>query len=305
MESDGSTALHAASSEGHEKIVKLLLAKGACPSTPTKHNLTPLDLAKTDQIKQLICHHINKTRFVGNSVEWVIANSDADIQVHQYSNKLRLYGEDPHLDRLITYIKQNYIAKDLRHIEDVKIIHLNFNKAIHEQDPVHLLKAYIAETDFYSALNARLAQIQLDNLTDNENLSLAYYVGILAHHPQFKTLSFIGSVFRGLIISTGELEQHTIGTRILTKIFSSASKRRDIVTTFLDNSHPQGDQLTVMCTYEIQNQRTAFDIHYISLFQHEEEVLLLPYAAFKIIDIQIDKNKSPQVEIKLKECEPL
>lgn len=304
IESNGSTALHVASSEGHVKIVELLLAKGASPSTLNKHNLTPLDLAETDQIKQFICHYVNKTRLVGDSVEWTIANSDADFQAHNYSSKLQVYGKDPHLDRLITYIKQNYIDRDLRHIEDIKIIKLNFNKALHEQDPAYLLKAYIAETGFCPALNARLAQLQLDSLTDNENLSLAYYVGIIAHHAKFETLSFTGTVFRGLIITAAELEQHTKGTRILTKIFSSASKQRHIVTALLDNIHPQNDRLTAVCTYDIRNQRTAFDIHYMSLFQHEEEVLLLPYSAFKIMDVQINKDNSPQVEIKFKECEP-
>ena len=149
-----------------------------------------------------------------------------------------------------------------------------------------------------------MAQVQLDNLTNNENVGLAYYVAIIAHHPRFETLSFTGTVFRGLIFTTAELQQHIMSRRILTKLFSSASKQRDIVTALLDNIHPRGDRLTAVCTYEIRNQRTALDIHCMSLFQHEEEVLILPYSAFKIMDIQIDRRNSPHVEIKLKECDP-
>ena len=302
MESSGFTALHVASSEGHEKIVELLLAKGASHSTANKHGLMPLDLAEKDEIKQLICHRINKTRFVSDSLNWIIA-ATADLQAHQYSKKLETYGKDPHVDRLITFIKQNYIEKQLQHIEDIGRIKLCFNKAIHEQDLVHLLRAYIAETGFYSVLNTHLKKIQLDNLTNDENLGVAYYTGIIAHHPRFETFSFTGTVFRGMIMTTDDLKQHEIGTRLLTQTFSSASKQRNVVFDFLAGVDHSKDQLTTMCTYEIRNQRTALDIHQISLFECEEEVLLLPYSAFKIMDIQIDKNNSRHVEIRLKECD--
>ncbi|CAF5120176.1 unnamed protein product, partial [Rotaria sp. Silwood1] len=59
----------------------------------------------------------------------------------------------------------------------------------------------------------------------------------------------------------------------------------------------------MICIYEIRNQRTALDIQDIPLF-HYQEFLILPYSAFKIIDIQVNKDKSPNVEIKLKECVP-
>ena len=79
---------------------------------------------------------------------------------------------------------------------------------------------------------------------------------------------------------------------------------RHIVSEFLAGIDHSNDHLSAMCTYEVRNPRTALDIHQISLFEHEAEVLLLPYSAFKIMDIQIDRTKSPQVEIRLKECEP-
>ncbi|CAF2955115.1 unnamed protein product [Rotaria sp. Silwood2] len=144
--------------------------------------------------------------------------------------------------------------------------------AIKKKDPVYLLQAYTAETDFYSALNVHLAQLRLENFNDKENLSLAYYIGIIARHPKFEAFSYIGTVFRAL--------------------------------GFLKDNRHIDDQLSIICTYEIRNQRTALDIQGISLFQYEEEVLILPYSAFKIIDIQTNKDKSAKVEIKLKECEP-
>jgi hypothetical protein len=68
--------------------------------------------------------------------------------------------------------------------------------------------------------------------------------------------------------------------------------------------HNKDDRLSTICQYEIRNKRTALDIQQISLFEDEEEVLIVPYSTFTIVDIKLNKDSSPQVEIKLKEYEP-
>jgi hypothetical protein len=303
MEVNGSTAIHVAACQGHEKIVELLLQKGACHSKINKYNCPPLDQAKTDKIRQIIRRHMNKTRFVSDSTEWIRSTS-ADFQAHKYMKKLEKYGKNPDFYQLIDYIKQNYIERELKDIDNIDIIKQYFEMAINEKDPVYLLKAYTAETGFYSMLNIHLAQLQLENLTDKENISRAYYVGIIAQHPKFETFSYTGIAFHGMIITTDDLKQYVIGTRILTQTFLSSSKQLNIALTFLWNNRHTDDRLSTICIYEIRNQRTALDIEHISLFQDEEEVLILPYSAFKIIDIKINKDISPAVEIQLKECEP-
>jgi hypothetical protein len=304
LEPNGSTALHVAAYRGHEQIVKLLLEKGACYSTINKYNCTPLDEAKTDKIKQLIRRRMNKTRFVSDSIEWILSTNDADFQAHEYLKKLKTYGKDPHFYQLIIYVKQNYLERDLQHVDDINTIKEYFNRTINEKDPVYLLTAYTAETGFYSTLNVHLAQLKLENLTNEENISLAYYIGIIAHHPKFETYSYTGAAYRGMMITDDNLRQYKIGTRILTKTFSSASKQLNIALKFLRNHHDTDDRLSTICIYEIRNQRTALGIEQISLFEAEQEVLILPYSAFKIIDIKQNKDNSHKVEIKLKECEP-
>ncbi|CAF4504299.1 unnamed protein product, partial [Rotaria sp. Silwood2] len=303
LEPNDSTALHVAAYLGHEEIVELLLQKGACYTTVNRYNCTPLDEAKTDKIKQMIRRRMNKTRFISESIEWVLQTDKADFQAHQYWKKLETYGQDLQFHVLIDYIKRNYLEKDLQNIEDIDTVIRYFNIAINERDPVYLLQAYTAETGFYSTLNVHLTQLHLENLTDNEHLSLAYYIGIIARHPKLETFSYIGEAYRGMMITNNDLKQYEIGTRILTKTFSSSSKRLDIALGFLDDKCHTDDRLSTICTYEIRNQRTALCIQHISLFQYEEEVLILPYSAFKITGIQINKDKSPNVEIKLKECE--
>ncbi|CAF0795039.1 unnamed protein product [Adineta ricciae] len=304
MEPNGSTALHVASYRGHEEIVALLLQHGAVHSMTNRYNQTPLDEARTEKIKQMIRRCMSKTRFVSDSLEWILSTNDADFQAHKYLETLKAYGTTPSFTRLIVYIKENYLKKDLQNVEDIGLIKEYFDMAINQRDPVYLLKAYTAETGFYSALNIDLAKIHLENLTDESNLSRAYYTGIIAHHPKFETFSFIGTVFRGMMITSDDLKQYKIGTRILTKTFSSTSKQQNIAFGFLNDKHSRDGRLSTICTYEIRNQRTALDIHQISLFEYEQEVLILPYSAFKIIDLKTNSHNLPKVEITLKECEP-
>ncbi len=107
-----------------------------------------------------------------------------------------------------------------------------------------------------------------------------------------------------MMITNNDLGQYKIGKRILTKTFSSSSKQLRVALRFLRKNRDAGARLSAICIYEIRNQRTALDIEHISVYPEEEEVLILPYSAFKIIDIQQNKDKTPRVEIQLRECEP-
>ncbi len=62
----------------------------------------------------------------------------------------------------------------------------------------------------YLTLNAHLAQLQLENLTAKENISLAYYIGIIARHPKFETSSYTGRAYRGMMITNNDLKQYKI-----------------------------------------------------------------------------------------------
>ncbi|CAF1115117.1 unnamed protein product, partial [Rotaria sordida] len=199
---------------------------------------------------------------------------------------------------------KNYLENELQDIDGINTIKEYFDKAINEKDPTYLLTAYTAETDFYTTLNVDLAKLQLENLTAKENLSLTYYIGIIARHPKLEILSYTGKVFRGMMITANDVKKYKVGSRILTKTFSSTSKQRNVASTFHAKKTDKDDRLSTLCIYEIRNPRTALDIQQMSLFQYEEEVLILPYSAFKIIDIQQNENRSPQIEIKLKESEP-
>ncbi|CAF1234091.1 unnamed protein product [Rotaria sp. Silwood1] len=196
--------------------------KSACCTTINKFNCTPLDEGKSDKIRQMIRRRMNKTRFVSESIEWILQTDQADFKAYQYSTKLETYGQDPQFYELIDYIKRNYLEKDLQRIEDIDTVVKYFNLTINTRDPFYLLQAYTAETGFYSTLNVHLTQLHLENLTDKENLSKIYYLEIIARHPKSETLSYTGKAYRGMMITNNDLKQYKIGTRILTKTFSSS-----------------------------------------------------------------------------------
>ncbi|CAF1517590.1 unnamed protein product, partial [Didymodactylos carnosus] len=185
IEPNGSTALHIASYKGHKEIVELLLQKGANHAIINKYNCTPLQEAKTDEIKQLIITRRKNTRFCCEMVEWILATNDADYQAHEYWKKLELYVKDPKFYQFIRHIKRHYIEKELKDIDGIDTIRQYFDRALTEDDPLYLIKAYTADTGFYYALNAHLAQLHLDNLTAEDNLSRAYLIAIIARHPKF------------------------------------------------------------------------------------------------------------------------
>ena len=303
MEPNGSTALHVAAYRGHERVVELLLQKGASYTTINKYNCTPFDEAKNERVKQLI-RRMNTTRFVSESVEWVLSTNDADFQAHEYRERLEAYGKHPQFDKLIVLIKRNYLEGELHDVDDINTVKKYFDMAIAKKDPIHLVTAYTAETGFYSILNRHLARLNLENLTDEQNIHRAYYTGIIAHHPKFEPFAYKGITYRGMVITEKDMKQYKRGTRILTKTISSTSKQRNVALRFLSNDLQTNDRFNAICIYQIRNRGTALDIQRLSEYQDEEEVIILPYSAFKIIDIKENKHNLPRVEIELKECEP-
>ena len=130
IESDGSTALHAAAYYGHDSVVELLLEKGACSSTRNRYGFTPFDEAKTDHLKHMIRRRTNKTRFTSESLEWILSTNDADYQAHEYWKKLEMYGKDPQCGQLIAFVQDNYVNKELQNIEGISTITQFFEMAI-------------------------------------------------------------------------------------------------------------------------------------------------------------------------------
>ena len=66
-----------------------------------------------------------------------------------------------------------------------------FQKATEEQDPMWIIKAYTAETDFYKILNQEIA----GGATKHQN-ERRYIIALLAYHPKLDHLSYTATSYR-------------------------------------------------------------------------------------------------------------
>ncbi|CAM2712421.1 unnamed protein product [Rotaria socialis] len=248
-------------------------------------------------------------RFEGDSpgIEWVVAGANGDYLAHRVRDILAPHAKRTDIDKLITDARRNYIEKELTKKTDILSIGDLFDKAANKKDPKFLLQAYTAETEFYRVLNVNLAQAQLDesgSVTLQINKYCSWIVGIIAHHPCLDRFNFSGKCYRGMSINKSDLEKYKEGTRILTKSFLSSSKDRDVATNFADTS-ASNDKISVLCIYDVRNRRSALHLAEISMFPDEKEVLIMPYTAFKIMEVAhlYGHNVKIEAEINLKECE--
>jgi hypothetical protein len=61
------------------------------------------------------------------------------------------------IDKMFERIEKNYIDKGLPNMDKIQNIRRFFQKATKEQNPLWIIKAYTAETDFYKVLNTEIA----------------------------------------------------------------------------------------------------------------------------------------------------
>ncbi|CAF4615761.1 unnamed protein product, partial [Didymodactylos carnosus] len=119
---------------------------------------------------------------------------------------------------------------------------------------------------------------------------------ILLHHPKFEAYIYTGVCYRGMRVKASELAPYYVGQQIVNTTFLSTSKTTKVAEIFCGP-----DEMSVFSTYVIRNKHTALDISEISEVRDEEEVLILPFAAFIIT--AVEKTDNMETKIWLEECE--
>jgi len=190
----------------------------------------------------------------------------------------------------------------MRDIKGYNVIKSYFEEAITINDATLLLKSYTAETGFYTRLNVHLA-----GNTDEAKEERMFYVGIILYNPAFEKYSFIGVVSRGMRITEEDLVEYSVNSQIMTKSFLSISKDIYIASRFAFKQDEQRNiygkevKFSCICTYKIQNLRTALNIADISVYRYEEEVLFVPYSVFTVISFIKSKGEQQSDRINLEE----
>jgi len=299
VQANDSTALHAACFYGHKEIVELLLEKGASRSILNKHKCLPYDEAEDDEIKKLFRRQ-SATRFADDGsghIDWMKCDAAAEKLAREYRFRHSGFGwKSQNIDYRMKHIREEMASTD---IESISLFLIQA-----QTDPHYLLRAYTVESNFYRKLNEDLAMKHYDQGT---NFGITYFIDFFYNNPAFENLSFKGKVYRGMCITHDDLKQYSVGGKVMSKAFMSTTRARAIAEDFAkgvgDRTKQHGGlvKLSVLCTYEIINNRTGLSIESISEYNHEKEVLVGPYSAFIITAIR--QVRPDYVEIDLRECE--
>ena len=110
-----------------------------------------------------------------------------------------------------------------------------------------------------------------------------------------------------MLIGQGDLDKYVVGSRIFNTTFLSTSTSEEVAEIFSgfhfchSSTLSDASQIHALCSYNIRNDVTAFNIQQLSLFQDENEVLIFPFSGFRINGVQ--KISPTVMKIDLDECD--
>ena len=279
-----------------------------------------------------------------NFYEWELVDPGVAQTVISLRRELKPYKTDKELKRLLYIINKGYVSIRLnarsdgsrendQQSPDFKETRECLKAALDQSDPTRIVLAYTQKQAFSTLLNNDMARNVLHDLrygcsklscvcsytTEDGTKAIA---SILLHCNKFRDYSE-GTVYRGIRIKTDLLAHVTVGRCIITTTFVSTSENREVAGMFNGSgtaeqnpsqtpSQNGEDMESFFCTYIIKDhhkeQRTAIYVNELTQYGDEDEVLILPYAAFLITKRQPVQSESDNgtvtgpIEIELTEC---
>ena len=172
-----------------------------------------------------------------------------------------------------------------------------------------VIEAYTATLRFDEIINRHCIEMlrSLLRVTVNPQNTLAasifYLIASLNFDPMLRPkYAFIGHIYRGLRMSADYIRTFKKNELVVNQPFVSTSRNIKVANMFAgwDQSNQfrrtQSNnylQAAVRLTYQIRHPETrAIDITDMSMFSTNEEVLLMPISAFRVIDIRSNANGS-------------
>ncbi|CAF3373366.1 unnamed protein product [Rotaria socialis] len=297
IEPNGSTALHAAASNGHFEIVELLLKNGCSTITTNKDEKTAAEECNDERICQLI-----------QSSVAIIDNEEQINDAIPISNWVQIYENINNEDksvlatkimklRLTTYLTNQFKTNGANRLDYIRNLILSvLDKDSHKhsellsrlqdakccESPELLITAYVAESPFFRYIN--------------KNRDEVYFMELLIGLVQLQHRSFRGTAFRGISLNRADLDLylwacHHPNSFIETYNINSASEICEIAKQFAKHyGHMEPD--TIMALFIIhfsETCETAISVTDISLCPQEKEVLIMPGTFFQVISVE----KSP------------
>jgi hypothetical protein len=303
MEPNGSTGLHAACYYKNIEIIQLLLDRGFTRRAVNKYNNKPFDESETDEIRELFNRPKTSNRFGGNiSYEqekrtWlVIDGNEQHITQYQpsdtYDGKRLEYG---------LFNGDKILQQFCNNMPKIDVIRRLFRRAINEKDCTRLIQAYTAETDFYNRVNNYLILKNEQIMTNGsapKNIISEFIDTIYLNHQLHEKYEFQGTCYRSFKIkSHNELDIYKVGTKLINRTFISTTKDRQFAEHYVHDSE-NGNQNTVIISFEIRQSKTALDIEYLSEYPDEKEVLIMNNNIFKVIRVTTKTNLDVEIELR-------
>ena len=248
------------------------------------------------------------------SLEWFDTYQNAYRIAYENHLLLKQWLTKVSFIRLVQQIQIDYIEKidfGSENIDQKILIENYMREAIENKDPIPMVRAYTEKTAFVTKLNEDLAKIGSDfrfqlsfkmmngNCRDNDppsNLGEFIFASILSHHHRLnKYRHFIGKTYRGMNLKQSDLDQYQQGKFILTRTFLSSSTDQTIAESFLNSK--ELINYPVLCIYHIRNSLSTIDVHQISKYPNEKEILIIPFVTFRIINVQKNLHGISLIEL--------
>ena len=327
IEPNGSTALHAASFYNQPSIVKLLLESGCSRTIVNSNGTTAYQEAANDEIRALFNRPSSK-RFIdenltesfnlltnsGDNVEMKHGIPDDWFKGHTSADKAEdakfMISIANTLNPLKQLVKRRTETESTRNVNDliagaVPEKHTEYNtlsnlqkKFMNKRGIDNLLTMYTLETPFYTIL-----QNEADSFT-----ALIYF-----HLNELEDRAFQGRTYRGGTMTHNDINAYRWafereGYVLETRTLQSTSLNKSIALGYSrvrgsDNCVRYSVLLTldfpVKCPTAINLNKISKKLPALSAFEHEQEVLVLPFTLFSVKEIKVD-TQSGQYRITLK-----
>ncbi|CAF1229612.1 unnamed protein product [Adineta steineri] len=264
------------------------------------------DTASSDQptIKCKICSLVNDISFY----EWELTDQNAAEKSlrfrHEFKSSTSMSRKD--LKKKLNTIRKGYGNTRLRDsfsTNNTKVFNL-FQCALVKQEPDYIIAAYTTSQELSKLLNKDMArniihdlkngcsQFSCDCLYSTEDGTKAI-ISILFRYEKYQKLSFIGKIYRGIVLPKNTLDHYKVGSCIITTTLLSTSTDPDVAQVYADEDISDLDKQSYFCIYEITDDNsTAIDISNLSEFKSEAEILILPYSAFLITQIEQEEERT-------------
>ena len=332
LDDQGNTALHIATREREEDIVRLLLRYHATRTIVNNDGKKPMEMTSDEAILKIYQNAYrplpkvsSENRYVSNElevepIEWLDSYRNAyRISYENHEHMKRWITKVP-LQKLLEEIRDNYINKLVFPKEETREEIMPWiESAIEENNPLPLAMVYTGTSTLCTHLNTDLARLGSDfrfistrlDYPDNEppkDLGQYIYASLLINHTVFRSYRHASKTFRGMTITAQDLDVYAPGKIVITRSFLSTSKNRHTAAFYL-GFEDIVNRPPVICIYNVLNSHSSLSIESFSNFPEEEEVLIVPFIAFEIRDVRQVTMKHGGIdydlkEIELVECEP-